>query len=219
MGVEVRLGLGRHRASRRRASTSAPSSCRCATCSGPPVCRRAPSEQSLGVPLDRAGRVIVEPDLSIPGHPEVFVAGDLASARSADTGKTVPGVAQGGIQMGRHAGRAIAEEASGRSRRSPPGVRLPRQGLAGRHRQGQGRRAHRARRGRRLPRLAPLGRDPHRVPDRLPQPAAGAPELVLELAARRPRRAPDHRRGAPRHPGAALTRARPRFRAPGERWE
>jgi NADH dehydrogenase len=71
--------------------------------------------RSLGVPLDRSGRVIVEPDLSIPGHPEVFVAGDLASARSADTGKAVPGVAQGGIQMGRHAGRAIADEASGRS--------------------------------------------------------------------------------------------------------
>ena len=45
---------------------------------------------SLGVPLDRAGRVIVGPDLSIPGHPEVFVAGDLAAATSADTGKPVP---------------------------------------------------------------------------------------------------------------------------------
>ncbi len=71
--------------------------------------------QSLGVPLDRAGRVVVGPDLTIPGHPEVFVAGDMAAATSADTGKPVPGVAQGGIQMGRYAGRTIANEAAGRS--------------------------------------------------------------------------------------------------------
>lgn len=66
--------------------------------------------QSLGVPLDRAGRVIVGPDLTIPGHPELFVAGDMAAARSADTDKPVPGVAQGGIQMGRYAGETIARE-------------------------------------------------------------------------------------------------------------
>jgi NADH:ubiquinone reductase (H+-translocating) len=74
-----------------------------------------PLGQSLGVPLDRSGRVIVGPDLSIPGHPEVFVAGDLAAARSADTGEPVPGVAQGGIQMGHYAGRTIARETAGRS--------------------------------------------------------------------------------------------------------
>lgn len=73
-----------------------------------------PIGQSLGVPLDRAGRVIVRPDLSIPGHPEVFVTGDMAAARSADTDKPVPGVAQGGIQMGRHAGRIIAGEVAGK---------------------------------------------------------------------------------------------------------
>ena len=66
--------------------------------------------QSLGVPVDRAGRVIVGPDLTIPGHPDVFVAGDMAAATSADTGKPVPGVAQGGIQMGRYAGETIARE-------------------------------------------------------------------------------------------------------------
>jgi NADH dehydrogenase len=81
-----------------------------------------PLGQSLGVPLDRAGRVIVGPDLTIPGHAEVFVAGDLAAAKSADTGDPVPGVAQGGIQMGRYAGRTIASEVRGRStaaRRQP----------------------------------------------------------------------------------------------------
>jgi NADH dehydrogenase len=74
-----------------------------------------PLGQSLGVPLDRAGRVIVGPDLSIPGHPEVFVTGDMAAATSADTGKPVPGVAQGGLQMGKHAGETIAREVLGRS--------------------------------------------------------------------------------------------------------
>jgi NADH dehydrogenase len=78
--------------------------------------RANPLSQSLGVPLDRAGRVIVGPDLTIPGHPEVFITGDMAAAKSADTGQPVPGVAQGGIQMGRYAGRIIAAEAAGRPR-------------------------------------------------------------------------------------------------------
>lgn len=68
--------------------------------------RAAPIGGSLGVPTDRAGRVIVEPDLSIPGHPEVFVIGDMAQAALRDkTGqpvpeKLVPGVAQGAMQGG-----------------------------------------------------------------------------------------------------------------------
>jgi NADH dehydrogenase len=75
----------------------------------------SPLGATLGVALDRAGRVVVRPDLSIPGHPEIFVVGDLAAAVSAKDGEAVPGVAQGGIQMGRHAGRAIAAEVAGRS--------------------------------------------------------------------------------------------------------
>jgi NADH dehydrogenase len=71
--------------------------------------------QTLGAPLDRAGRVVVGPDLTIPGHPEVFVIGDMAAAKSADAGLPVPGVAQGAIQMGRYAGRAIADAVRGRS--------------------------------------------------------------------------------------------------------
>ncbi|MGH8646724.1 MAG: NAD(P)/FAD-dependent oxidoreductase [Gammaproteobacteria bacterium] len=84
--------------------------------------RASPLGQSLGVALDRAGRVVVGSDLTIPGHPEVFIAGDMAAAQSADTGKTVPGVAQGGIQMGRYVGRVIADELSGRSM---PAARKP----------------------------------------------------------------------------------------------
>jgi NADH dehydrogenase len=68
----------------------------------------------LGVPVDRAGRVLVEPDLTIPGHREVFVAGDLASI--AQDGSHVPGVAPAAMQMGRFAGRAIAAEVEGRER-------------------------------------------------------------------------------------------------------
>jgi NADH dehydrogenase len=84
--------------------------------------RANPIGQTLGVPLDRAGRVIVGPDLTIPGHPEVFVTGDMAAAKSADTGQPVPGVAQGGIQMGRYAGQAIAAEltSQAKSAEHPP---------------------------------------------------------------------------------------------------
>ncbi len=77
--------------------------------------KASPLGGSLGVPLDRAGRVIVGPDLTLPGHPEVFVVGDLAAVRSADTNQPVPGVAQAAIQMGRYAGRTIASEVAGRS--------------------------------------------------------------------------------------------------------
>ncbi|HEY0157536.1 MAG TPA: NAD(P)/FAD-dependent oxidoreductase [Thermoanaerobaculia bacterium] len=61
----------------------------------------SPLARSLGVPLDRAGRVLVEPDLTVPGHKEIFVLGDLAAARQHD-GSFVPGVAPAAIQAGQH---------------------------------------------------------------------------------------------------------------------
>ena len=70
---------------------------------------------SLGVETDRAGRVLVEPDCSVPGHPEVFVAGDLASLERED-GSRVPGVAQGAIQMGKHSARQIMRDMRGEPR-------------------------------------------------------------------------------------------------------
>ncbi len=66
----------------------------------------SPLGTTLGVATDRAGRVMVQPDLTIPGHPEIFVIGDLASLPGAD-GKPLPGVAQVAIQMGRHAAKNI----------------------------------------------------------------------------------------------------------------
>ena len=65
---------------------------------------------ALGVELDRAGRVLVGDDLTIPGHGEVFVVGDLAHRIDPKSGDPVPGVAQGALQMGRFAGETIANE-------------------------------------------------------------------------------------------------------------
>ena len=61
----------------------------------------SPLARSLGAPLDRAGRVRVNPDLTVPGHPDVFVAGDLVSLDQ--DGRPIPGVAPAAIQEGRHA--------------------------------------------------------------------------------------------------------------------
>jgi len=66
----------------------------------------SPLARSLGAPLDRQGRVEVRPDLSVPGHPEVFVAGDLA-ATFEDDGTPVPAVAPAANQMGKRAARNI----------------------------------------------------------------------------------------------------------------
>ena len=77
----------------------------------------SPLGQKLGVPLDRAGRVIVQPDLSIPGHPEVFVVGDLASLQD-EHGKMLPGVAPVAIQQGKWVARTIARDLEHQPRRN-----------------------------------------------------------------------------------------------------
>jgi NADH dehydrogenase len=69
----------------------------------------SPLGKKLGVPTDRAGRVLVNPDLSLPGHREVFVIGDLAALKDA-SGKMLPGVAPVAIQQGRFVGKLIARE-------------------------------------------------------------------------------------------------------------
>ncbi|MEI2453384.1 NAD(P)/FAD-dependent oxidoreductase [Lysobacter firmicutimachus] len=67
----------------------------------------------LDAPRDRAGRVQVQPDLSVPGHPEIFVAGDLASLKQAN-GQPVPGVAPAAKQMGSYVARAIRARMRGK---------------------------------------------------------------------------------------------------------
>ena len=68
----------------------------------------SPLGKSLGVPLDRAGRVRVEPDLTVPGHPEISVIGDLAALDG------VPGIAPAAKQMGRHAALNIRKSLDGK---------------------------------------------------------------------------------------------------------
>ncbi|HVR64211.1 MAG TPA: NAD(P)/FAD-dependent oxidoreductase [Polyangia bacterium] len=77
----------------------------------------SPLARSLGVPLDRAGRVVVDDHLRPPGFDNVWVVGDLAAA--ADQGRSVPGVAGAAIQGGEYAARAIADRARGISDRGP----------------------------------------------------------------------------------------------------
>lgn len=71
----------------------------------------SPLAATLGVPVDRAGRVIVEPDLSVPGHPEVFVVGDAASFQQ--DGRPLPGVAQVAMQGAVHAAKTIRRRMAG----------------------------------------------------------------------------------------------------------
>jgi NADH:quinone reductase (non-electrogenic) len=77
----------------------------------------SPLGRKLGVPVDRAGRVLVNPDLSIPGHPEVFVIGDLASLKDKN-GTPLPGVAPVAIQQGAATARNIARELKGEARQN-----------------------------------------------------------------------------------------------------
>ena len=72
----------------------------------------SPLGATLGVPVDRAGRVLVQPDLTIPGYPQVFVIGDLASM-AGPSGRPLPGVAQVAMQMGAHAARNILRAVEG----------------------------------------------------------------------------------------------------------
>jgi NADH dehydrogenase len=77
----------------------------------------SPLGSTLGVETDRSGRVPVEPDCSVRGHPNLFVIGDLATV-DRENGQPVPGVAQGAIQMGKHAARQIRRDLEGQPRRN-----------------------------------------------------------------------------------------------------
>jgi NADH:ubiquinone reductase (H+-translocating) len=77
--------------------------------------KASPLGRALGAPVDRAGRVLVNPDCSVPEHPNVFVVGDLAAFKE-ENGKFVPGVAPAAIQQGEYVARLIADELRGRAR-------------------------------------------------------------------------------------------------------
>jgi NADH dehydrogenase len=74
----------------------------------------SPAASWLGAAHDRAGRVLVRPDLSVPDHPEVFVIGDAAAVHD-DNGEPVPGVAPAAKQMGHYVGQLIAARLAGKS--------------------------------------------------------------------------------------------------------
>ena len=68
---------------------------------------------ATGATVDRGGRVVVQPDLTLPGHPNIYVVGDMAAATS--NGKPVPGVAQGAHAGGKFAAAAIRKRLAGRT--------------------------------------------------------------------------------------------------------
>ena len=74
--------------------------------------------QWLGAEADRAGRVIVEPDLRVPGHPDIFAIGDTAAVRDA-ADKPVPGIAPAAKQQGAHVARLIRQQLAGRPSHAP----------------------------------------------------------------------------------------------------
>jgi NADH:ubiquinone reductase (H+-translocating) len=145
-----------------------------------------------GAELDRAGRVAVERDLTLPGHPEVFAIGDMVRVRSAD-GEPVllPGVAPVAMQQGRHAAAVLRAPGRSRPRRPLP---LPRQGQ---HRDDRSRSGSRGPQGappQRLSRLGGVARRPSLVPGRLPESAARSHPLVVQLRDPRSWRPTHHRR-------------------------
>jgi len=84
----------------------------------------SPLAAMLGVQPDRAGRVPVQPDLSIADHPEVLALGDMVTITSPD-GAPVPGICPAAIQMGQHASRVLAREIKSRARGGAPAPREP----------------------------------------------------------------------------------------------
>jgi NADH dehydrogenase len=105
LGVEVLTGMSVSQVAPGRVEVGA-ESIQAATILWAAGVAASPLGATLGAPTDRVGRVLVQPDLTVPGYPNVFVIGDLASLAGAD-GRQLPGVAQVAIQMGHHAVRNI----------------------------------------------------------------------------------------------------------------
>lgn len=80
--------------------------------------RPSPAARWLDAPSDRAGRILVEPDLTVPGRSDIFAIGDTAAVTDV-SGRPVPGIAPAAKQMGRYVGETIAGRAKGRSTPAP----------------------------------------------------------------------------------------------------
>jgi len=110
LGVEVRLGSLVTELDERGAQLGEDERIETANVFWAAGVRGASIAKTLGVETDKAGRVPVGSDLSVPGMLNVFVVGDLAYAEDPETGEPVPGVAQGALQGGSHVGKIIAHE-------------------------------------------------------------------------------------------------------------
>lgn len=109
MGVEVRTGCRVHDLAPGVVTLSTGEQLRAENVLWAAGVMAHPLTKQLGVELDRAGRVKVQPDLSVPGHPEVFAIGDAAYVQQAD-GTLVPGVAPAAMQMARHVASVLNAE-------------------------------------------------------------------------------------------------------------
>jgi NADH dehydrogenase len=90
--------------------------------------KAAPIASTLGTPVDRSGRIVVGPDLSVPGYRNIFAIGDIAAMTDAITKKPIPGVAQGAIQAGAFVGRIIRSEVELSTRSERPGFTFTNKG-------------------------------------------------------------------------------------------
>ncbi len=146
--------------------------------------------QATGAETDRAGRISVQPDLSLPGYPEIFAIGDMASINQ------LPGVCEVAMQGGLHAANTIKRRRAGKD--SVP-FKYRDLGSAATHRPIQGHRQRPRDPARRLPRLGRLVLRPHRVPQRVRPPgqhdAAMVPSHDRALPARTRLQRRPHGRG------------------------
>jgi NADH dehydrogenase len=120
MGVEVWTSTQVVDLDRHGVSTAAGDRLRAATVIWAAGVAASQAAEWISAPVDQAGRIKVQPDLSVPGHPEIFAIGDTASVLGPD-GRPVPGLAPAAKQMGRYVGRLIAARVQ--SRPGPAGFR------------------------------------------------------------------------------------------------
>ncbi len=166
--------------------------------------------QAAGAETDRAGRMTVAPDLTVPGHPEIFAIGDMVRVQDAKGGvQDLPGLAPVAMQEGRHAARAVRERLEGRSHGPFRYVDKGNLATIGRGRAvGDLKGVHLER----PAGVADVAARAPLLPRGLPEPGPGLPAVGGELRHARARRAAHHlpglgaRRGAPRGSRRTLRR-------------
>ncbi len=121
LGVDVRTGVRVDRIDERGVSVRGAQveEIRAATVLWGAGVRTSPLAEKLGARVDRGGRVIVEPDCTLPGHPEVFVIGDMAALVPPGASAPLPGISPVAIQEGRYVARVIREARAGEISRVP----------------------------------------------------------------------------------------------------